>query len=416
MFTPSYIKHGRLLVRHSEKLIRYRKDVLSEAHISDLKAQIAKLKKALDDRNKSAVHAESERLHSLCLERMPASRDGAWRENVEVILVAIVVAVGIRSYFLQPFKIPTGSMQPTLNGIIGHKHFYQNETDIPLDQKASYKQRDDGWYLSGYSSKDSRPGIIRRIGEFVVLGRNYIDVVARADDQVLRVEPKKFFFFFTFSRIVGQQENYLVYAPWETLRDYWSVVPGRALRKGEVIARGAVDTGDQVFVDKFSYNFVKPRRGDVFVFRTDSIEGVDPRAGPSRFLRTTLAQAEESAPFYIKRLVGLPGDTLRIDSPRLQVNEKLPDEFGLKRVISAVPPYRGYVLGRAPADVVWRGRPLHLDLAKPFRVPDEGYFAMGDNSDNSLDSRYWGPVPEENLVGRGLFVYWPFNRHWGLIR
>jgi signal peptidase I len=49
-------------------------------------------------------------------------------------------------------------------------------------------------------------------------------------------------------------------------------------------------------------------------------------------------------------------------------------------------------------------------------VPKDGYFAMGDNSYNSYDSRYWGPVPQENLVGRGLFVYWPFNRHWGLIR
>jgi signal peptidase I len=49
-------------------------------------------------------------------------------------------------------------------------------------------------------------------------------------------------------------------------------------------------------------------------------------------------------------------------------------------------------------------------------VPAHGYFALGDNSYNSYDSRYWGPVPEENLVGRGLFVYWPFNRHWGLIR
>jgi signal peptidase I len=49
-------------------------------------------------------------------------------------------------------------------------------------------------------------------------------------------------------------------------------------------------------------------------------------------------------------------------------------------------------------------------------VPQDGYFALGDNSYNSYDSRYWGPVPEENLVGRGLLVYWPFAPHWGLIR
>jgi len=41
---------------------------------------------------------------------------------------------------------------------------------------------------------------------------------------------------------------------------------------------------------------------------------------------------------------------------------------------------------------------------------------LGDNSYNSYDSRYWGPVPDANVVGRGLLVYWPFNQHWGLIR
>jgi signal peptidase I len=49
-------------------------------------------------------------------------------------------------------------------------------------------------------------------------------------------------------------------------------------------------------------------------------------------------------------------------------------------------------------------------------VPPHAYFALGDNSYNSYDSRWWGPVPEENLVGRGLLVYWPFIPHWGLIR
>lgn len=416
MFTPGYIKHSHLLVRHAEKLLRYRKDLLSESATAELKTQIAKVKKAIKARDKETVKAESEQLHTLYLQRMPAPKDAAWRENIEVILVAIIVAIGIRSYFLQPFKIPTGSMQPTLNGIIGHKHFYQNETDIPLDQKTAYEHRGNGWCLSGYSSQDSVPGIITQISEFIVLGRNYINVVARADDQIVRIDQKKFLFFFTFSQIVGQHENYLVYAPWETLRDYWNVTPGRSLRKGEVVARGAIDTGDQVFVDKFSYNFVKPHRGDVFVFRTDSIPGIDPRAGAFRFIRPSVTAADESAPFYIKRLAGLPGDELRIEPPLLYANGKLADEFGLKRVMSAVPPYRGYVQGREGVDVSWRGSTIRVDLATSFRVPEHGYFAMGDNSANSLDSRYWGPVPEENLVGRGLFVYWPFNRHWGIVR
>ena len=114
----------------------------------------------------------------------------------------------------------------------------------------------------------------------------------------------------------------------------------------------AIDTGDQVFVDKFSYNFVKPHNGDVFVFRTNHIPGIreDPVAG---------------APFYIKRLAGLPRDTLRIDSPFFYINGKKAQGYGFERVMSAKPPYRGYALGRD-------------FLAKPdqtFSVPPNGYFA-----------------------------------------
>ena len=146
-------------------------------------------------------------------------------------------------------------------------------------------------------------------------------------------------------------------------------------------------------MDKFSYNFVKPHRGNVFVFRTNHIPGIreDPEAG---------------SPFYIKRLGGLPGDQLRVDPPFLYVNGTKAEGYGFSRVMSAKPPYRGYALG-------------HEYLSQPdrsFTVPKDGYFALGDNSYNSYDSRYWGAVPEANLVGRGLCVYWPFNQHWGLIR
>ncbi len=363
MFRRSHIKQSRLLLRHARKYLRYKNDLLSDSDRAEIVSEIEDLRHALHQRDHERVHSTADALDKTLHRLTPVNWESHWRENFEVILVAIVVAVGIRSYFLQPFKIPTGSMQPTLNGIIG------------------------------YPSMEPAPNLLRQIGEFVMLGRNYINVVSREDDQVVQIEQRKFLFFFNFSRLICERQDFLVYAPPETLSHDFNVFPGRAYRRGDVIARGAVDTGDQVFVDKFSYNFVKPHRGDVFVFRTNHIPGIreDPDTG---------------SPFYIKRLAGLPGDRLRVDPPFLYVDGEKAEGYGFDRVMAAKPPYRGYALG-------------HDYLAEPnrsFTVPQHGYFALGDNSYNSYDSRYWGPVPEENLVGRGLFVYWPFNRHWGLIR
>jgi signal peptidase I len=383
MFTPRHIKHSQLLLRHARKYLRYKHDKLSSADREQIVGEMQTLRESLRSKDRQKVHTAAETLDKTLHKLTPVTWESHWRENCEVILVAIVIAVGIRSYFLQPFKIPTGSMQPTLNGIIGHP------------------------------TSDPPPNILRQIRDFVIRGRNYINVVSDEDDQIIKIVPKKIAFFFTFSRLVcerqkpsffcrlfsGREPGFLVYAPPEQLRLDFSVFPGRLIHRGEVIARGAIDTGDQVFVDKCSYNFIKPRNGDVFVFRTNNIPAIpsDPIAGP---------------PFYIKRLAGLPGDQLRIDPPSLYINGKRAQGYGFERVMSARPPYKGYSLG-----------PEYL--SKPdqiYTVPSDGYFALGDNSYNSSDSRFWGTVPLENLVGRGLFVYWPFFPHgpfspnWGIIR
>ena len=157
-----------MLLRHAQKFLRYKSDTLGASVRESLESGIAALASALRARDHDRIKTEAEALDAQLHKLTPVTWESHWRENVEVILVAIVVAVGIRSYFLQPFKIPTGSMQPTLNGIVGH----------PRTEPA--------------------PNIVRQVAEFFILGRNYIDVVSKEDDRVEQVLPKKFGFFFHF--------------------------------------------------------------------------------------------------------------------------------------------------------------------------------------------------------------------------
>src|SRR5215210_8595365 len=141
MFTPRYVKHSKLLVRHAQKYLRYKKDVLKDPERADIESSIASLNAALRAREGDQIKREAETLDRKLHKLTPVTWESHWRENCEVILVAVVVAVGIRSYFLQPFKMSTGSMQPTLNGIIGR----------PMNEPP--------------------PNILRQAVEFVVLGR-----------------------------------------------------------------------------------------------------------------------------------------------------------------------------------------------------------------------------------------------------
>ncbi|MET0252856.1 MAG: signal peptidase I [Terrimicrobiaceae bacterium] len=110
---------------------------------------------------------------------------------------------------------------------------------------------------------------------------------------------------------------------------------------------------------------------------------------------------------YIKRLAGLPGDVLRINAPYLFVNGREGSEWVFERVMSGRNGYRG--------SSNMQQFPYLSTPEETFKVPEQSYFALGDNSYFSKDSRDFGAVPELNVTGKGLFVYWPFSKRWGLI-
>lgn len=372
--TPRYVKEAEIVAKNARKLLHRRRDRLGEVAIADLEGSIRALETASRRRDERAVRETSDHLETLFGRHHPPTADASWRENCEVLLVAFVIAIGIRAYVLQPFKIPTGSMQPTLNGIIGR----------PM------------------AMNEPMPNFLVRGFQSLALGRTYVDAVARESDEVVGLAPEKRFGFMNYTRILFRSgRSTSVHAPIETLvhpegADGFGVSRGRIYQAGEPIARGYVDTGDQVFVDKFTYHFRNPRRGDVFVFNTAGIPGI------------RMDDPHVKSQFYIKRLVGEPGDRLQVDAPRLLVNGVPAKGFGFERVMKAEKGYRGY------------SNDLRFSyLFSPdqeFLVPPKSYFAMGDNSYNSSDSRAWGRVPAENVVGRGLVVYWPFTRHWGGVR
>src|SRR5438093_8719017 len=103
MFAPSYVKEVRHLIKHAHKVLRYQRDLLKDAEISATEEQIAKLQRAANERNEEAVQHEAEQLDKQLTKIAPPRDHPGWRENCEVLLVAILIAVGIRAYYLQPF-------------------------------------------------------------------------------------------------------------------------------------------------------------------------------------------------------------------------------------------------------------------------------------------------------------------------
>jgi signal peptidase I len=379
LFTPKHLDQARIYLREAAKLVAYRKDVVSETVLAEVHAEMQALEAAIKTREKGPVETHMQRLDEACRKLQPPLRDGGWRENVEVFVVAISIALGVRTYFVQPFTIPTGSMQPTLNGIISK------------------------------ASETPSPNLAIQALDWIVRGRSYFDVTAERSETIRTIEEKHRFGIslgpFTYTVIETDAGSYSVSVPEAAVRADKRCSPGRKVNPGEIIARGYTDSGDHVLVDKFTYHFLRPTQGNVFVFNTAGIptrENVYRPGAPSQF--------------YIKRLAASALDQLRIDPPTLFRNGHPAPEPPFQRVMAGTAKepsngYCGYSNGPEHGSFPILGNPKAT-----FDVPPHCFFALGDNSYHSSDSRDWGPVPESNVVGRGLMVYWPFSKHWGAVR
>lgn len=147
---------------------------------------------------------------------------------------------------------------------------------------------------------------------------------------------------------------------------------------------------DHILTNRLSYLFTKPKRGDLIFFTTALVPNI---------ARLTGQQPMDEHQF-VKRVVGLPGETIEIKDGSIYADGKmLGQEDG-------IPPIR-YMKATAG-----NGMP-QVPIARSgeaYVLKDNEYFVLGDNTVNSLDSRYWGPVPEKAILGKVTKIYYPFSR------
>lgn len=133
--------------------------------------------------------------------------------------------------------------------------------------------------------------------------------------------------------------------------------------------------GELILTNKLLYRFGEPKRGDVITFKS----------------------LQDPSKDFIKRIIGLPGDKVEIGNNTVKIyNRESPDGFYLDEV------YLDPGNDTEPKSF--------FTLDKAIEVPPGEYMVMGDNRQNSFDSRDWGTLPKENIIGEAWFVYWPLSR------
>ncbi|MGF1483471.1 MAG: signal peptidase I [Opitutales bacterium] len=496
-------KEARHLAGLANKVLHYRRDVLDPDRVTDIRNATDHLLELADQKPIDVDELRSARQR---LERLLERSGGKiypvtfFSENVEILLVAAILAIGIRSFFIQPFKIPTNSMWPTYAGMTaevyneenprpglpmhiaevvfrgaggytveapasgelliptvregnglrlhfmpegGRKYFvwpsqfrrYEFEVggvktsvrlplEFPLDG-VFMESLLEGWVadlprwqwrLSPYFLRKLYMDSLQSVASEVPGGDLESQLKAAQERGIL---PRSFNEQMELAKnrgLLAREERLTVQTSTgpSVLTVYWLRVFTREgelvrLEEGAPILDFDILTGDMLFVDRFSYHFTRPAVGDPFVFETRDIEGLVVNGVPDD-------------KYYIKRLVGQGGDSLEVQEPVLLRNgQPITGSPVFEREFVRTDDYRGYM------QAGW----LSEGLVES--IPEDFFYAMGDNSPESSDSRLWGLhvaeepiyrrkkrqgnpinfVPKEAVVGQALFIFYPFSSRWG---
>jgi signal peptidase I len=388
-FLSRTVRQAASHCRHVRKLVNAQRDLLSPQAIHAVCSATEEVRKAIaSGSDQNSLRQTMDALEKVANKWLKPHPNASIRENIEVFLVAAAIALGIHTFFVKPFKIPTGSMQPTLFGITSED--LRNRTDVEI------------------------PTGLRRFYESWVKGVSYCHTVARADGMIEAFEPPKRVFPFVYrQRIKVGGEWYTIWSSVDKLPERAGLQSEHLYHRGDDLIKLRIRNGDHLFVDRLTYNFRRPRRGEIIVFETAGVRS--PITG-----QPAMPQDQ----FYIKRLVALGNEEVSIgDDRHVRINGDRLDastphfEF-VYSFDPTQPPrdshYSGHLNGMIGSEYI------KADLAPLFptgnatrQIRPNHYLVLGDNTLNSYDGRAWGDFSRTNVIGKYCFVYWPISSRFG---
>jgi signal peptidase I len=385
-FLSRTVRHAVDVSRQVRRLIRAQRDLLTPTEIARIQEANAQLSQVVHSGgDKTAITQAIANVEDTANRHLKPYPHARWREHVEVLLVTGVVVLALRTFFFQPMAIPSGSAQPTLYGIVSENLKHNPDVAIPRGPRRLLHS----WWH----------------------GIRYYHLTARETGELIRIEQAQRILPFVRKQVlhVGRQRHTIWFPP-DQLVERAGLRLGQRFAAGEDIVRLRVKSGDHLFVNRAIYNFRHPHRGEIIVFASYGLPGLMPDT------------------HYIKRLIAFGGEQVRIGNDRHVIinGDRLDASYpGFENVYGfdpRKPPrsshYSGHVNGTTAAlnsyaELADRHLSNFPNEKATYTVRHNHYLVLGDNTLDSMDSRAWGDIPRDRVIGRSSFIFWPISDRFG---